>query len=105
MAQWDVYVNPNLRARAELPLLVVLQSDLLGSLMTRFVAPLARSDGAPAGLPARLAPVFQIDGQSLVLLPQEAGALDARLLRLPVASLRGESHRIVDAFDALLSGI
>jgi toxin CcdB len=104
MAQWDVYVNPSARARAELPFLVVLQSDLLGSLLTRFVAPLARSDGGAVDLPTRLAPVFQIDGESVVLLPQEAGALDARLLRMHVASLRGESHRIVDAFDALLSG-
>ena len=40
MAQWDVYPNPVVRARDEIPYLVVLQSDLLDALPTRLVAPL-----------------------------------------------------------------
>ncbi len=105
MAQWDVHSNPSARTRADLPYLVVVQSDLLASLSTRFVVPLARSRAAPAGLPRSLAPVFEVAGEALFLLPQEAGAIDFRLLRQPVASLRSESHRIVEALDAVISGI
>ena len=105
MAQWDVYANPSARTRADLPYLVVVQSDLLASLSTRFVAPLARSRATPAGLPRSLAPGFEVAGEALFLLPQEAGAIDLRLLRQPVASLRSEAHRIVEALDAVISGI
>jgi len=34
----------------------------------------------------RLAPVFGIDGRSVVMLAHEAGSVDARMLRRPVMS-------------------
>ena len=105
MAQWDVYANPVEVARDRLPFLVVLQSDLLSALPTRLVAPLARSAVTGRGLPNRLAPEFEIDGQRVVLRPHEAGAIDARALRSPVASLRSQSRRLVDALDAVISGV
>jgi toxin CcdB len=105
VAQWDVYPNPVARARDQLPYLVVLQSDLLGALPTRLVAPLSRSTVLAKVLPGRLAPEFEVDGERLVLKPHEAGTIDARALREPVASLRAEAHRLVDAIDAVISGI
>lgn len=105
MAQWDVHANPIAKAREQIPFLVVLQSDLLDGLPTRLVAPLSRSRVAVAGLPQRLAPLFVIAGQRLVLKPHEAGTLLARSLGPAVASLRSEAHRIVDALDAVLSGV
>jgi toxin CcdB len=105
MAQWDVYPNPVARARDEIPYLVMLQSDLLSALPTRLVAPLSRSSVALPGLPLRLAPRFEVAGELLVLKPHETGTLFARSLASPVASLRSESHRIVDALDAVVSGV
>jgi len=105
MAQWDVYPNPVARARELIPFLVVLQSDLLDALPTRLVAPLSRSQVVSAGLPQRLAPHFVVVGERLVLKPHEAGTLLARALGAPVASLRSEAHRIVDALDAVVSGV
>lgn len=105
MAQWDVYPNPSTRLRDEIPFLVDLQSDLLSGLDTRFVAPLARTRIAGAALPRRLCPAFVIDGASVVLLPQEAGPIDARLLKRRVVSLRTHAHDIVGALDAVVSGI
>ena len=105
MAQWDVYSNPVARARDELPYVVVLQSDLLSALPTRLVAPLARSAVVPRDLPPRFAPKFEIDGEPVVLKPHEVGAIDARALRDPVASLRSEAHRLGDALDAVVSGV
>jgi len=105
MPQWDVYVNPSPRARDLLPFVVVLQSDLLDSLPTRLVVPLSRSQVGARGLPARLAPEFDVQGETLVLKPHEAGNLFARDLRRPVVSLRAQAHRIVDALDAVISGV
>ncbi len=105
MAQWDVYLNPAARAREELPYLVMLQSDLLDDLPTRLVAPLSRSTVLARGLPHRLAPQFKVAGEQLVLKPHEAGTLLARHLGPALSSLRAESHRIVDALDAVVSGV
>ena len=104
MAQWDVYPNPASASRERLPYLVVLQSDLLAMLPTRLVAPLSRTQ-VPAGeLPQRLAPVFDVAGERLVLKAHEAGVLPVRALGRPVSSLRDQSHRLVDALDAVISG-
>ena len=42
---------------------------------------------------------------SAALKAHEAGTLFARGLGRPVASLRAESHRIIDAMDAVVSGV
>ena len=106
MAQWDVYPNPSARSRDEIPYLVDLQSDLLSNLETRFVAPLAHTRLGKAGLPRALCPSFRIEGQTLLLLPQEAASIAARLLaKRRVLSLRDHAHDIVAAFDALISGV
>lgn len=104
MAQWDVYPNPTAASRDRIPYLVVLQSDLLDLVPTRLVAPLSRSS-VERGLPLRLAPSFDVAGETLRLKAQEMGVIPARALRRPVANLRSESHRIVDAIDAVIGGL
>lgn len=105
MAQWDVYPNPSPRSRDVMPYLVVVQSDLLASLPTRLVVPLARTSLATGDLPGRLAPLLEVAGERCALRPHEAGSIPKALLRRRVTSLRGEAHRIVDAMDAVISGI
>lgn len=105
MAQWDVFPNPALASRERLPYLVVLQSDLLEGLPTRLVAPLSRTDVQRSGLPERMAPDFEIQGEHLILKAHETGVVPARVLKRPVTSLRAQAHRLVDALDAVISGI
>ena len=104
MAQWDVYPNPSPRTRDDVPYLVDLQSNLLDALPSRLVAPLVRARLAPDGFPRALCPVFNIDGVSLVLLPHEAGPIEARLLKHKTVSLLPQAHDIVAALDAVVSG-
>jgi len=104
MAQWDVYPNPSVRSRDDIPYLVDLQSNLLDALPSRLVAPLARTRLAPEGVPRALCPVFNIGGVSVVLLPHEAGPIEARLLKRPADSLLAHAHDVVAALDALVSG-
>ena len=105
MPQWDVYTNSSAASRAEVPYFVDVQSDVLRGVPARFVVPLMRPGRSLAGLPSRMSPQFEIAGIKLLLVPQEAGPLDSRMLKRPVASLRTESHRIVDALDAVISGV
>lgn len=105
MAQWDVYANPSPRSRDELPYLIDVQSDLLGGLGTRLVVPLSRQPQVPAGPPRRMTPLFDIGPETLRLVPQEAGAIEATVLRRPLVSLRADARRIIDALDAVVSGV
>jgi hypothetical protein len=52
-----------------------------------------------------MTPLFDIGPETLRLVPQEAGAIDAAALRRPVATLRDQSHRIIEALDAVISGV
>lgn len=87
------------------PYVVDVQSDLLSSLATRMVVPLAVTALAATDLPRRLCPVMTVKGQSLMLAPFEAAPLDKRLLKKKLASLHDRSHEIIAAMDAVLSGI
>jgi toxin CcdB len=105
MAQWDVYANPNPRMREVLPWVVVLQSDLLDGLDTRLISPLAVTSMRRLDLPARMCPMLEVKGELYALLIQESAPILSRALRHPVANLRDQAHRIVDAIDAVISGI
>ncbi|MCM2253015.1 MAG: CcdB family protein [Ramlibacter sp.] len=105
MAQFDAYVNPNAAQREAFPYLVVLQSDQLDHYSTRFVMPLVRLPRPPADAPRRLAQTVRVGGEPCHLAAHLCAALPAKLLRKPVASLRGEAGVFRDALDAVVSGV
>ena len=103
--QFDVYRNPSARMREQYPFVVDIQSDLLGSLATRMVVPLATTQLASSEVPRSLCPVFQVQGMQLMLLPFEAAPIPKSLLKTDVQSLRRFVSEIVAAMDAVMSGI
>lgn len=103
--QFDVYRNPSPRMRDQYPFVVDIQSDLLGSLATRMVVPLAVTQLASSDVPRSLCPVFQVQGLQLMLLPFEAAPIPKRLLKTEVHSLKRFSSDIVAAMDAVMSGV
>lgn len=105
MAQFDVYANPNVPQRAAFPFLVDLQSNQLDAYSTRLVMPLARLPGVPASLPRRLAQPIHIEGEALYPAAHLCAALPARLLTQPLATLRDDPSRLIDALDAVISGV
>jgi toxin CcdB len=105
MAQFDVYVNPTPGARASFPYLVELQSAQLERLPTRLVMPLQRLARAPAGMPRRLAQMIDVHGESLYLAAHQCAALPATALRTPVGSALPHRAAIIDALDAVVSGV
>lgn len=103
--QFDVYDNPSARMRDQYPFVVDVQSNLLSSLATRMVMPLAVTSLAASELPRSLCPVVTVRQKSLMLVPFEAAPLDKRLLKTEVTSLRDRASDIIAAMDAVMSGI
>lgn len=103
--QFDVYENPSPRMRDQYPYVVDIQSDLLSGLATRMVVPLAVTSLHANELPRRLCPVIVVRKKNLMLVPFEAAPLDKRLLKQEIVSMRAHAHEIVDAMDAVMSGL
>lgn len=104
MARFDVYPNPGAHAGTT-PFLLDVQSDLLDGLDSRMVVPLRHLDQfAKVKLPTRLTPVLSVNGSDLLLETPKMGAVPARILKSPVASLAGDEVRITGALDFLFHG-
>lgn len=103
MAQFDVYPNP-VGAMDSVPLIVDVQSDHLNRMPTRMVIPLGRP--GPFLQPMRhLNPLVEVNGETLVLITEQAAALPARVLDRKVASLADHRLDIIAALDFLFTGI
>jgi toxin CcdB len=102
MAQFDVFRNP--RART-FPLLLDVQADLLTSLATRVVVPLARLASYGARPITRLNPTAKIGRVEYVLVFQELAAVPISALGKPVGSLASRRADLVAALDLLFTGI
>ena len=103
--QFDVFENPSPRMRDVYPYVVDVQSDLLSSLATRMVVPLAFTTLAATDLPRRLCSLITVNDKAFMLVPFEAAPLDKRLLKTEITSVRAISHDIISAMDSVLSGI
>ena len=104
MAQFDVYVNPQLGSRGQVPYVLDVQSDLLDALPSRLVLPLMTTGAAPKNVPRNLCPSIEVGGATFVLMPQLAAPVAAKLLRKTVVSVRSRASDISAAMDAVLSG-
>jgi len=105
MAQFDVYVNPSARQREVVPYIVDVQSGLLDQLPTRWIMPLVTDRYNTGGLPRRLCPSVLIGGVVLFAWPHQTAPMLAKSLGRAVASLRTEAATLLDALDAVTSGI
>lgn len=98
MARFDVYLNPEGAGY-----LLDVQADLLDHLNTRVVVPLLPQAAAPS--PARtLNPVFQLEGETVVMVTQFLAAIPAPVLKVPRASLAPRRNEITAALDLLFQG-
>ena len=99
MARYEYHLNPDGPG-----FLIDVQADVLGDLRTTVVVPLDRV--ARLALRAeRLNPVFDIEGEAFVLLPQLIFALPRSSLGRSRGDLSAEQDRIKAALDLLFLGI
>ena len=103
MAQFDVWLNPNPDSVAAVPYLLEVQSDLLESVNTRVVVPLALL--SERGQPAKyLNPQFEIEGVQVVMVTEQIAGIPKRAIGKRVLSLAIERDQIMDAVDFLFRG-
>jgi len=104
VSQFDVYRNPDASTRARFPFLLEIQSDLLESLATRVVVPLAAAGDDTTPI-ARLMPVFEVDGRRVVMRTPEMAGIPRKAIGAHVGSLAAQRHEIVAALDVLITGV
>jgi len=103
MAQFDVCLNPNPDSTAAVPYLLEVQSDLLESVNTRVVVPLALL--SERSQPARyLNPQFETESVQMVMVTEQIAGVPKRVLGKKVLSLEVQRDQIMDAIDFLFRG-
>jgi len=103
MARFDVCLNPNPDSVAAVPYLLEVQSDLLESVNTRVVVPLALL--SERGQPAEyLNPQFEIEGVQVVMVTEQIAGVPERALGKNLLSLEVQRDQIMDAIDFLFRG-
>jgi len=103
--QFDVYENKQPETRQRFPYLLDVQADLLDSLDTLVVIPLAPKAAARRALLAQLMPVVRVKNRDfLAYTPQLAGLARSKL-GPRVANLAEAREAIISALDLLLTGV
>jgi toxin CcdB len=98
MARFDVY-----QLQPSGTLVLDCQADLLSDLQTRFIIPLLPATNSPKAAD-RLNPIFDINGNEMVLFPQFAATVNMRELGNSIYSLANADAQIFAAIDMLVSG-
>lgn len=105
MAQFSVYRNQNAATREQFPYLLNVQNDLLDTMQTCVVVPLASVTKIGYHAMSRLTPMLSVQAnQYLMMTPQLAG-IAKRELGEEVESLAEARLEIIAAIDFLLSGV
>lgn len=100
MARYDVYANPVVAERGQIPYLLDVQNDYIDTLSTRVVVPLWHE--AEFGPRARhLNAVFIIGADNVVLDTAALAAVPRSELRKVAANLREARNVIQEALDTL----
>lgn len=98
MRRFDVFKNPEGGGY-----MLDVQADLLGHLNTRVVVPLMPANAAP--VPAKsLNPMFEVEGEPVIMATQFLAAVPASLLKTAVTNLESRRQDITAALDLLFHG-
>ncbi len=100
MPRLDVYAMPT---KGGPGYVLDVQADLLSALATRTVVPLLPVSSAPKPI-NELNPVFEIQGEQYVLIPQAIASIPSRELKKPITSLAAFHDTVTRALDILLTG-
>ena len=101
--QYQLFENHSEATRADYPYLLDVQVDTLRHLNSRVVIPLSAVERV-GQVPARLCPTVEVEGEALVLLTTQIGAVPCARLSHPCGDLRHMREQIVSAIDFLVTG-
>ena len=100
MEQFSVYKNENTKSNKEYPYLLNVQNDILSSLDTCMVVPLSVTMKPIK----HLNPVFEIEGNSVVMSTTQMAGIDRTMLNKKVSNLEAFRREIIDAIDFMIVG-
>lgn len=98
MARFDVY-----RGDETVDFFLDCQADALRHFDSRFVVPLMLAE--PTRQADRLHPIFEVEGDRVVMVTQLASAIPTRSLRGKVTNLDDQHFTIIAALDVLIGGV
>lgn len=101
--QYDICKNPDRATRNRIPFFVVLQSDILSTLVTVIVAPLVPLASTVAI--ARLNPAIELQGKSYCITMQDLAGIPRKRLGAVVANVTERHTEFVAAVDLIFTGI
>ncbi len=102
MPQFAVHRHRNAATRIRFPLLLDVQTDLLGALGTR-VAPASAATNRSAM--QTINPVCNVDGKPYLLITPQLAGIAAKELGPAIADLSDDRQAIIAALDLLFTGI
>jgi toxin CcdB len=102
--QFDVFANPVSAARAALPYVVVLQSDITATNAETIVAPLALRSKFPE-LAGRLLPRVALDDREFVVVTASLAALPLTDLKRKTGNLAAHRGELLAAVGLLFFGV
>lgn len=100
MAQYDVYRNGDVATSGEIPYILDLQHTIHDRLKSRLVVPLT----ATLKPILRLTPIFDIEGQSVVMSTMETVSVPVEIAGDWVTNLETDRSKIIGAVDFLFNG-
>jgi toxin CcdB len=103
--QFDVYENENVSTKKRFPYLLDVQADLLDSLGTHVVIPLAVEAESKEIVLSQLMPVLPIKGQNHVVVTPQLAGISVRDLSRKVENVSGFRTEIIAALDMLITGV
>ena len=101
MAQFDVYRNPRPSGAARY--LLDVQHRLFSHLRTRVVVPLISAERVKPM--TRLNPIFEVDGEKLMMSTTELAGIATKDIGERVGSLAHERATIIAALDYVFTGV
>lgn len=104
MKQYDVYINTDSDTKKGYPYFVDIQTELLASLNSRVVIPIA-SAKPDRNLPNNICPQVEIAGEQYHLLTHQITTVSTSFLKEKEGSLLLNRIDIINSLDFLLAGI
>jgi len=104
VSQFRVYRNPRPDTKSRFPLLLDVQSDLIGPLETRVVVPLSAVSAMAGRQMKVLMPIFVIEGKKFAMRTPQLAGISLREIGPEIADLASHRGEIIAALDLLVTG-
>ena len=105
MTQFTLYENQNKDSKSAYPYFLDIQNNLLDTLNSRLVIPVAHSKSLSESNITNLCPTVTVEDESYILLTQQMTNVPTAALSVPVVSLEHIRDEVVAAIDFLVTGI